>query len=103
MGENVNIPVKSVSERIKEVLHKKGKAGVQDNSIAISTADALMLFACFQKIVMINEHTLAILRRTGSATEDDADFLHHEAKELRDRAESFILSALDKSMGNEDE
>jgi len=103
MEENVENAVKSVSERIKEVLLKKGQTGMQDDSITISSADALMLFACFQKVMMINEHTLAILRRMGGATENDTDFLRHEAKEMRERAESFILSVLDKAMKDENE
>jgi len=97
MEENVEKTVKSVSERIREAFDKNGAAGMED-AISFSAADALMIFSCFQKMTIINEITLALFRKIEGASTKDIELFRHEATEFQERAERFMVSALDKYM-----
>jgi len=91
-----------VSDRIREFLDKNSEADME-KAITFSAADALRLFSCFQRLVIINEISMSLLGQVETVSLNDALLLKHHTKELQGQAEGFILSTLDKFMENDNE
>jgi len=95
MEEKNEVLTFDVISYMREIIEKNGKESL-DETIPFSGKDAMMLFSCFQRAIIVEASLLDILSKTGAIGKTDAQKIREEINSLIQRVDETAVEFLDK-------
>jgi|GEM_PF-3379219 len=95
MEEKNEVLTFDVITYMREIIKKNGKECL-DETVPFSGKDAMVLFSCFQRVVIVEASLLDILSKSGAINQSDAKIIREEINSLIQRVDEFAIDFLDK-------